>query len=1127
MPSSFSSTGRPAQSQSQPNDTDRMSSFEIELRAHRRSSVEGKSSRFREVVGRDVGQRRLGIGKDIHGWNELPINILQSILSYYVESAIDETTHFYNVWKDKTESIKILRSVQKRISLCQLRMVGHGWKDAVDSHPFWLSYSILLDPLESHLSPLQRIHSNHRANPLPSFPTRFHHARNTTLRICLACRLNHPSRLSSHAPVARHLTHTSRLSLTPTCDRHLYSFCSGCMKESGVENYRDLSSGNNLQRKEERGSESIAPLTSQVPILIGLLPCQERDTDETQSYRPRHGLVCKGCRHTSLLEQIKRVLSHECARNHVPGYLKGSWSLTSTDRWTSDPNFDMYVEDSSTTVIHSAIKVVELQWVINHTRFKDLLPTAIRLQRIERLLKHEFYHRGLMEDDLDENIKYSRLSEKYELEGNEFNGEETHQDRLQLQVLYNQWNRDIRLKSYKAHLRSMAIANEDEHDEFSEDEDDDDQDDIENSLGLNMKYQMKLQDGSINEWLTDRIRFGFWVSPSDEVATLRRKDMTLKDASPGIDNHVSFDYISAYAKHPFENHIEPTYRPEQAFRDHAGLMDMRLNVNRNFDPFLPPDSLLILLDRAFEERLIEVLEEPLNELAGRVADYLGDDEEAEKICSTWSVQTVITKLNDWRLWVPNSLIDTLEAKQATLTNEQSINVTEKVRVKPIGHQQRETVQSSPRIELVHEDASHPLLADYGIKATTFTPSSEISTQAVLPQQVDPSSRSRASPEDESPKLGKRKTTAEENEHQVDYLAKKETCLSPSTPLAHGDHNSPSDGSSTRKKRKLPPSPKPHHIDISQKTFTPPAPIHFDLDQQTRVSTDDIVTAVSSAPETPTPVVRPNAGPEFVGNVDMDEVMKSSEELFERSATEESSGDTIGTMPITPETEEWVESAQQPNVVTHIEHHIPDSTKHISHSDKQHQIVTVVDTASGQKSLVITPQYSDDEDGVDDEDQQPSVDEEEESVATDYTEMEEDETSSDLISIASASLRSNELKPPSSLLLSPEEILERYMIKNEKSVPFIPIPGPGIPSSTPDSNTRSNSSSKEWHLGPKTTRLIEKLWWDSRDVIRECHCTICTRASQRQRESNTNPLNQFEGNLKQWIQNTVANWEHNA
>ncbi|WVQ65473.1 uncharacterized protein L199_003649 [Kwoniella botswanensis] len=983
---------------------------------------------------------KLGMGKDKSGWGDLPVGVLHLIFSHVIEFPPPDNCIF-QTWRNRSQSYEIALAIEQRIRLCTLRKVSLGWKSAADSHSFWPTYTLLLDPSRPHSSTLADIDSARLTPSTPSFPTLFHRARYTTLHICIPCRLNHPSRLGLYPAVRRRLTYTKKFGYTPTCEKHYNHFCSGCYREYSIESLSPTpptAGGNRYMRN----------VTPVVPTNTGLLPCNAKDTDEDRTYRLRNDLICRNCRRISISNELTNLLK-ECSRNTQTvdgmGVIRGL-----NNDWINNQYIKEYIEETTSTCVIMANKAVELQWLMNHTRYTELWGTAMELQRNERMMKDRYINHNFNARLVEwPHEKQQRLIKEYELKGEDFEGRESLEDHYEFMDLCKKWNEQYRKRFYNG-----GESDEDDALVYGEEEEEDEEEELRVSRGeLNDKYQTKLQEGCINDWFNDRVRFGFWVSPSDEVLRYQFRALPVPGESSSI--HTSVAQLCRHAKHPLSNFINIDYDPIEAEHDSAGLITLNpLDIDEETDPFLSPERLLGKLDGLYEDKLRSKITPPLTELVRKFREWFGNDDIAEQYCERLAVGDIIKKLDDWELWVPRKLVEHIKAvENRRIHDTNSASVSTARAGADITYKQN---QGSPKIELVQEENQSPTMAEYGIKEIAFIASLDQGEHDDGNPGISAINTPRRIEDDEvvegSPKLGKRKSPNE----QEDALPEKKVRHSPppwnsSQAGTGGMPVTPSDrafieddsDSSTKRKRKLPPSPETHHIDRVARAVSPPAPLRYDLN---RVKDDTNIglsmSNGSSMPTTPSPM----------SGADADLMVDEEEDdagVSERSETEISSHDTIGTMPITPtpEAEEWTGSLKDERegneTSTNVKIHVGRTD-----SSGQKEVVTIVDTTTGH---IIS---------LEDDEEESSEEQEEEEMYDTNNEEEEENNASQTAEI--------------------DSVIKEYLQKQEKNIPFLPLSPPGL----------------QWNLGEKTNSIVLKVFYEQREVLRTCRCTICERSKAK-------------------------------
>jgi hypothetical protein len=252
---------------------------------------------------------------------------------------------------------------------------------SVDSHSFWPSYTLVLEPSRRHESTVDDLYTSSLTPSTPSFPTLFHRARSTTLSTCLACRINHPSRLGLYPANPKRITLTSKLGLAPTCNIHWGNFCSSCM----LEQPRLSRDGSNASDYFDR------------------LKCSSvGDTDKLDSTRQLKSMTCMDCRSEAIDFEIERLLVR-CARG---GRVRGD-----NNDFQDAAAFTEYVEHGMGTARDAALDSVQQLWLENQTRWPELRYTACEMQRRERALRKKFLLTFQTESDRERSLRHQHIAE--------------------------------------------------------------------------------------------------------------------------------------------------------------------------------------------------------------------------------------------------------------------------------------------------------------------------------------------------------------------------------------------------------------------------------------------------------------------------------------------------------------------------------------------------------------------------------------------------------------------------------------------------------------------------------------------------------------------------------------------
>ncbi|KAK4685752.1 hypothetical protein P7C73_g4392, partial [Tremellales sp. Uapishka_1] len=586
-----------------------------------------------------------------------------------------------------------------------MRLVNTGWRRAVDASPFWPTYTLTLDPSRHHSSTVQDLRSSRLTPSTPSFPTLFHRARSTTLSICLACRLNHPSRLGFYPAKRERATRTSKFGIAPTCDTHYNRYCANCLTEDS-----------------DRHGMSEAALWG--------------DTDEYGRLRPYEAMTCESCRGVAIEAEIHRILV-ECARG---GEVRGTSS-----NWVRNVAYCEYVELGVSTARVKAYEAVEEQFLVDQMRWDELMAPARNLQAHEQYVKYRYQRKSMHESP---HLREQRLALEVEVKGDELDEEEEWESDHRLDKMYPVWWRESEMAN--PNLRSPD-AGDHKLQTMSEE------------VSLDDYFRGKLVTGCINDFLTDRIRAGFWVSPSDEVTQLAL-------GRNGSRIHTPFPILARHAKYPLPSPNGAPFElpPIEALKQHAGLLCLRPREREPHivDPFLPPPKLLDKMEAAFGRKLAVKLEDPFHEVVACILQDEGDDDRAEAECGEKSASDLLGYLAMKDTWIVGGLAYADDSDESTIESDEE-----------------ENVNRSPQIQLVHDDNDDEVEGyDYGISIDAVRSSQELETPLLPSDGFDQLVSVVSSPSDGQPplspisilSLGKRKEPPTPNPENTQGREKKPT-----------------------------------------------------------------------------------------------------------------------------------------------------------------------------------------------------------------------------------------------------------------------------------------------------------------------------------------------------------------
>ncbi|ORX37050.1 hypothetical protein BD324DRAFT_624587 [Kockovaella imperatae] len=540
------------------------------------------------------------------GWANLPIGVMHNIFGHMLaEVALpDQLGH----WLSDEAQILGLAMIQ-RAELCRLRLVCTGWRNAVDPHSFWPEYTLLLDPSKHHHSTLSDLEASSLTPSTPSFPTLFHRARHTTLSICIACRLNHPKRLGLYPANRRRLCFTRFFGSAPTCDKHHGSFCSSCLIEQETRPYQQRRNGQTV--------------TVQIPtgIIRYLLRTERSDTDP-QGRSRQGGIICERCRIDDMREAVEII---------QPGLDDSDFNLDATQ--TDAANW--YLDESKGDLRLVARLSLEELWLRKHTRWDELHLVAMELQYEEAKLRLEY---------LVHNRRHSLKDKtRWCLLVGELNGVDAGSDVEAVRAVDSTVRNMLQYSRWKAEAAGKTLT----------------QDDIDKWTDngyLEYKWWSMLYKSLVKDWITDRVRHGFWISPFEESVNLRTEEGV-------IDNIRRFADLAKSAQHPFASRLEDPYEPVDALEDRAGLMSAlpaRSDATETSVPssIRPTLQLIRALEEEYAEQLRCVIRPALVQCVKLAVYRCGKDiAKAETMCEEWSVEALLSLMRRPAAWVKDGLLD--------------------------------------------------------------------------------------------------------------------------------------------------------------------------------------------------------------------------------------------------------------------------------------------------------------------------------------------------------------------------------------------------------------------------------------------------------------------------------------
>ena len=145
-------------------------------------------------------------------------------------------------------------------------------------------------------------------------------------------------------------------------------------------------------------------------------------------------------------------------------------------------------------------------------------------------------------------------------------------------------------------------------------------------------------------WASDRIAFGSWVTPADEVAQHANPHAVPLLHTPVAD-------IAQQLYHPFSASSD---KPDSEEGEPMGYIAPREASNVKL--FLPPQDLLIELNNLYADKLQGVLWAPFREILSALLELAdGDKEQAEKTATNLSVDDLLKFLKEEATWYKGGL----------------------------------------------------------------------------------------------------------------------------------------------------------------------------------------------------------------------------------------------------------------------------------------------------------------------------------------------------------------------------------------------------------------------------------------------------------------------------------------
>lgn len=163
-----------------------------------------------------------------------------------------------------------------------------------------------------------------------------------------------------------------------------------------------------------------------------------------------------------------------------------------------------------------------------------------------------------------------------------------------------------------------------------------------------MKWTKRLREGVINDYINDRVRLGFWVSPEDEIAQLA------SSADPPI--HAPIPVIAESNKHPFDSapldgsgrSLSPIAASKHATA--TGWIDLVDPESAQASCFLPTPPLAQAMEVRFAETLGHTLWRPFRSIARTIQALSPSPDKAVATCQQMDLDALLRCLARKEAW---------------------------------------------------------------------------------------------------------------------------------------------------------------------------------------------------------------------------------------------------------------------------------------------------------------------------------------------------------------------------------------------------------------------------------------------------------------------------------------------
>lgn len=481
-------------------------------------------------------------------------------------------------------------ALTQRKWLSTARLVSAGWCAAsefvirrvevdhhpsVDSHPFWTQYEATLSPATTD--------DDQNINKTGPSLTPYQSARRATMAVCIPCRLSlrnpYPGR---GLPGQAQRLPTLLYGPVAACQFHAEGgFCHDCLRENVLS---------------AAGRDATDPISLRIT--------DPKDCDITGVVRGRR-YTCHHCRQATISAAIERELIL-CARGDYVRGLDAPWQYTAP--------FQDYVWEAEGSSDRQAKRAVEELFLGQHTRWNDWERKMLEVQRDLTLLKlfhYECRPAAMIRNQIDKVRQFCSLVW----------GEENEElvDFLRLQ---RGWRHDIDTgrytdRDYRLDLTRFRAGQRDQK--------------------LWDYLRLLLHGVCINAWAHDRVEYGLWVLPSDDIEQTIRPEKRL------------FTPLREYALRTFN----PVKQEEARFgannQDALAQGDGQFKFGHTSAIF-PPERILNLMNEKFTSLLVRRLEMPLSTIADYKSRTCGDGD-AQKVCEAMQLPDILGLLRNEASWL--------------------------------------------------------------------------------------------------------------------------------------------------------------------------------------------------------------------------------------------------------------------------------------------------------------------------------------------------------------------------------------------------------------------------------------------------------------------------------------------